>query len=128
MSHTVFEGAPTRSEKISITLKLNKSKVDKHKVAVATLVNSCTPNCPNFTDTVKKDDTVSLTYEFNAFYFGNVELNLLAILELLEDPEVIISADIQELIRGESLLVSVIEKMQTVRQKLESRNNTVSST
>lgn len=102
----------TRQENIHIILKLNKDQADLHDAAILTLMGK------NSVMLVGEGDTLTVRYKFSCEYFGNVEARLAAICNLVDTPELVVSADIEELKYGESLLVKCVDHIRELQAKL----------
>jgi hypothetical protein len=107
---------PTRIEHILIRLELDKSAYDRHKADVDRL-------CGLFYQAINNGDTLKVSYDFCATYFGDVGASLEAVSRILDDEKIITHASVYELQRGRSIIVGVVEKLTRIIDKLENKSN-----
>ena len=108
---------PTRREQVQFLLTLDKARIDKFQREIDLILSSQgleTPNCCEC-------DKLKLTYSIMLYYFGKVTQCLEALGTILSDPDVVLSAELDELIHGECLLVQILDRLRHVQEIIKQR-------
>jgi len=105
---------PERAEKLAFKLTLNQDGVAKHEQAITTLVGHKTPQ-PD------ADDELRITYDLHIQYW-NVVANLIALQEILSDPDVVVSVSANELKHGTCLIQDVLTELSKVQDQITVRD------
>lgn len=107
-------GVPTRTEKLQFNLELDYAQSTRHHDNVKVVMGGNMP-------VVSDGDTLRVKYDVHCQYFGEVVERLTAIREILTDPSVIFKAELGELEHGESLIVSVVDRLREVQAAIAAR-------
>jgi len=100
----------TRYERLKFSLKLDHAAYIDHKDAVTKLLKQ--------TINTAEGDDLTVDYMCNVDYIGNVVENFEYLLELLNDPKVIVKATHQELFKGKCLFEELILKFNEIEKRL----------
>ncbi len=103
----------TRVEHLSIVLSLDKTQADAYRTDISIVLGDSPPVCC-------EGDTLKLNYYFDCAYYGSIERKLAAINRLLDVPGLAVSANIEELRKGHSILVSIVQQIASLTAKLTS--------
>lgn len=102
-----------RHETIRFRLDLDHARAEAHRLAVRIL---------NPTGLRTEDgDTLRLSYQCHVTYAGEVVAALESIAELLDDPDVILHASLDELDYGRCLFAEVVTALTRIIEKKEAR-------
>lgn len=116
---TAFVGNPLRTETLRINFELNKQHADRHRESIVTILRATDKRgMPD----IREGDTFKLNYQFCIDYFGSIANVLTAVCNLLDDPELVADVELHELEHGESLIVSVLDKLREAQAIIARRN------
>ncbi len=113
MSITIIDDSPTLVEQLQFLIELDKSQTEKHDALLREMGVKLYP--------LEAEDTLKVSYQLTVAYFGRVERQLRTILAILADTSVVVSTSVDELNRGESLIVSVIDRLREVQGIIKAR-------
>lgn len=115
---TIDLGVVTREERLRIQIKLDRQKAQSHQDDVTKVMNGNGGNwsMPN----MGNEDVLNVNYTFSCLYLNRIDETLAAICRILDDSEIVLSADINEFKHGESLLVNIVDKIRNIQNRLES--------
>jgi hypothetical protein len=104
----------TLTERLHFDLRLDKTLTEAHAddIELITGVKSMT---------MLEGDTYHVTYDVWLSYFGAVEVRLRALNRLLTEPESVKQVSLEELTRGESLFVGIIQQIEALKAKLQAK-------
>jgi hypothetical protein len=114
MSQTIYEGSPTRTERLKFRLVLDKGKAGKHKQSAKMLMGDQMPPTAD-------DDKLTIDYQISIDYFDRIVGCLKAMRKILADPEVIVSVSTEELSHGTCLIQDVFTELAKVQEQLAAR-------
>jgi hypothetical protein len=107
--------APNRLEKLDFRLELDGKLASEH-------LDDCNivmaPNLVFTPDSFNDGDTIKLRWECFVQYFGEAAQKLAAINRLLDVPGIVANIELEELSRGQSLLVNVAQQIALLKAKL----------
>jgi len=106
---------PTRTERLQFTATLDKAGVERHAALILDTIFK------DAFETTQEGDMYTVIYTCHVDYFGEVERHLRLFEALLDDPELVVDADIEELEHGESILVNVVEQITRIKLRLEEK-------
>lgn len=104
-----------REEILEFKVVLNRAQAYKYPDCIMEL---CTSD--EALNVIADDDTLTLTYVIHVNYFGQVATRLAAITQLLSDPNIVVTASVEELNHGRCLCQDVflaLEKLQATLKK-----------
>lgn len=107
-------GQPTRQEQLKFVLSLEKSQATRHQTAINYILDGRTPQ-------QNEGDQLKVSYSVAIGYFGDVAGKLVALSSILSDHSVILDADVEELVNGESLIITVIDRLRDVQRVIAER-------
>jgi len=114
---------PNRVEELRIDMVLSKSATENHRENLSHL-----PMVVPSPEAVLEGDVVNLNYKFCVQYFGNVVRALRAVTRICADPDVVVSATVEELVHGECVIGEVLEALRQVQQTIKARDAQPQST
>lgn len=100
-------GAPTLTEVLRFRIDFDAAKARAHRTALATLAE-------HIRHDIQDGDTLKFSYAVQVQYFGEVARKLDALLEILEDEEMVLHVDLEEMIRGRSVIRDVLAKLEAL--------------
>ena len=111
----MFKNDPNRSETVQISLKLDSKYARRHHEAIQTVFDGRPPFV------LASRDSLYVDYTFNVTYFDDVASKLDAISQILADPNVAVSASLEELRHGRSVIFEVGTAIDRVIQVQKAR-------
>jgi hypothetical protein len=110
---------PTLREQVKCYIELDgQINWKRHKQDATTILTNVGGTVPMIVD---DNDTVTLSYTFDVSYYGNIEKVLRALGRILQDPDVVVTAELTEITRGECLIQSVLDAFRDVKDIIASR-------
>lgn len=100
-------GFADRVETLRFKLTLDEKQARKHRCAVTTFA----PNLSRESFADGSVATVNLLYSINLAYLDGVEKNLDALLEILEDDELVLEAASEEMVHGRCIIQDLLTKL-----------------
>ena len=108
----MFDELRTRTERLHFDLCLDKTLADTHAADIELITG--VKQIP-----MVEGDTYHVTYDVHLSYFGAVEKRLEAVNRLLNSPELVKQVTLEELTRGQSLFVGIIQQIEAIKAKLQ---------
>ena len=102
-----------RNETVHIQMLLDKAASIRHELALTVL--KCLPAG------VELGDALRVSYEFNVHYFDDIVSKLRAVIDLCNDPAIVISEIHEELQHGECVIEDAILALRRLKVTLEQR-------
>lgn len=104
----------TRVEDVPVELSLDKlATIERHKLALKILLNR---DVDDFK--VRDGDTLKVTWRLVLEYLGRTEMQLEALGDILDDPDIIVDAKCEPLEEGKILVFEVFRKLKKVIRKV----------
>jgi len=100
-------------ERINFKMTLKSKHVDRYSEELETIIVGKYK--------IGEKDTLDVDYKFFIEYYENITRRLRAIINILEDPEIVVNVDMEELNRGESLIFEFYKKYLEVSLALKNR-------
>lgn len=110
--------AITRVEDVPVRLRLDKlSTIERHKLALDILLGSGRTAGLR----LQECDALDVTWRLVLEYLGQTEAQLMALSDILDDPDVIVDARCDPLEEGKILIFEVFRKLKKVIRKVRKR-------
>ena len=109
----MIEELRTLTERLHFDLRLDKTMVEAHAADIRLVSGVEIPKM------LVEGDTYHVTYDVWLTYFGAVEARLRAMNRLLTEPELVKQVSLDELNRGESLFVGIVQQIEALKAKLK---------
>lgn len=100
-----------REDAITIKMELNEAACTRHAQSVAALI-------PDFKEQLKKGDLLKVNYKLWVAYFGDVVEKLEAVKAICSDPDVVRTANCEELEQGRLLVYEAFKRLDEVIQQM----------
>lgn len=116
-----YLGITMRTEKIALTIGLDKKQYDLVKDRVDSLIDLNSSNL-----CLQNDFNVKIEYKFNIEYYGKIEENLNNILSIINTTGVVADINLEELNYNECIIKNLLDRIKELKDLyLSSKSNNV---
>lgn len=114
----ISSGPLARTEVLSFQLQLNKVLAERYREHLKVLPI----DAESLMENMLSEDLLKVNYKVGISYFGNVAQCLSSIITIFGDEEVVVTAELEELVHGESVIVEVIDRLRAIQEIIRKRS------